>query len=214
PVTLIETRGEGGYALAPGSPASCHETGRQYVEFEGPSLTEIPTITPAEREALLMAARSLDQVPVEDPPAPVTKPEGRVYDGLTPGDDYNQQANWGDILEPHGWIRVGASGDRLLWRRPGKTDGWSATTGNVSNQGRELLCVFSSNAYPFDGPDGSRQCSTHSKFDCYARLNHEGDHSAAARELARIGYGDRPKVEYADPALRDMDPTAAPAAPA
>ena len=28
--TIIETRGEGGYCIAPGSPAECHETGNLY----------------------------------------------------------------------------------------------------------------------------------------------------------------------------------------
>ena len=46
PKTIIETRGEGGYFLAPGCPAACHETGRLYEHLAGPPLTEVPTITP------------------------------------------------------------------------------------------------------------------------------------------------------------------------
>ncbi len=40
PETLIETRGEGGYAIAPGSPDSCHDTGLPYRHIAGPELTE------------------------------------------------------------------------------------------------------------------------------------------------------------------------------
>jgi hypothetical protein len=210
PVTLIETRGRNGYTLAPGSPGACHETGRTYQHFEGPGLDNLQRITPEERQALLWAARSLDQMPVEEPKLPPVTHNGRAYDGESPGDAYARTVTFADILEPHGWDCVGASGDRLLWRRPGKTEGISATTGNISKQGNELLCVFSTNADPFGGPDGSRQCSTHTKFDAYARLNHGGDYSAAAKELARIGYGDKPRVEYADHNLRDQDPSAAP----
>src|SRR5262249_23065288 len=34
-ITLVETRGEGGYAIAPGSPASCHTSGRTYEHIMG-----------------------------------------------------------------------------------------------------------------------------------------------------------------------------------
>jgi putative DNA primase/helicase len=60
-LTLIETRGEGGYAIAPGSPPACHQTGRTYDHIAGPALTELADITPSEREIVLAAARSFDQ---------------------------------------------------------------------------------------------------------------------------------------------------------
>lgn len=37
---FIETRGEGGYALLPGSPLTAHKTGNPYVQIGGPPLTE------------------------------------------------------------------------------------------------------------------------------------------------------------------------------
>lgn len=36
--TLIETRGEGGYVLAPGSPPECHQCRGEYAQFAGPDL--------------------------------------------------------------------------------------------------------------------------------------------------------------------------------
>jgi hypothetical protein len=39
---LIETRGEGGYVLAPGSPLTCHPSGNAYRHLSGPPLTQIP----------------------------------------------------------------------------------------------------------------------------------------------------------------------------
>ena len=42
--TLIETRGEGGYVLAPGSPAACHADGGLYRHVGGPPITEAPLI--------------------------------------------------------------------------------------------------------------------------------------------------------------------------
>jgi P4 family phage/plasmid primase-like protien len=59
--TLIETRGEGGYVVAPPSPACCHPTNRSYVQAGGPDLAAIPRIEPAERNLLLSVARSFDR---------------------------------------------------------------------------------------------------------------------------------------------------------
>ena len=42
--TLIETRGEGGYVVAPGSPPECHPDKKEYRRVAGPSLLEIPWI--------------------------------------------------------------------------------------------------------------------------------------------------------------------------
>ncbi len=42
--TLVEAKGEGGYVLAPGSPARCHPSGRYYRLLNGPPLTHIPTL--------------------------------------------------------------------------------------------------------------------------------------------------------------------------
>src|SRR5262249_39576105 len=64
--TLIETRGQGGYVLAPPSPACCHPDGKPYVHVAGPALPDIPRITSDEREALLTAARSFDRRPSQE----------------------------------------------------------------------------------------------------------------------------------------------------
>src|SRR5262249_5736540 len=109
---------------------------------------------------------------------------------LSPGDDFNARAEWADILTPHGWECVRQSGGKHFWRRPGKEGvGWSATTGLRSKAGNPLLCGVFSHAHPFPGPPAGRPCSTHSKFSAFALLNHAGDYSAAARDLAQRGYG-------------------------
>jgi hypothetical protein len=189
--TLLETRGEGGYALAPGSPPECHETGRTYDHHSGPPLTKLSTITAAERETLIRCARVFDCEPQEV----AETPRGAKGDtGLLPGDDYCVRGpDWAGILEPHGWTCVGNAGGKRLWRRPDKEGrGWSATTGLKSKAGRELLCVFSCNAHPFPGPSGGKVCSTHNKFSAFALLNHGGDFAATAKALAEQGFGTHP----------------------
>ena len=60
--TLIETRGEGGYVVAPGSPLACHPLKKPYQLLRG-DLTQIPTISPDERQILLNTARSFNERP-------------------------------------------------------------------------------------------------------------------------------------------------------
>ena len=191
PRTLIETRGEGGYAVAPGSPVAVHKTGRPYRHIRGPSLTELPVITAGEREVLFRVARSFDRFVAYYAPQEGERPAGQRT-GLAPGDDFNQGAAWPEILEPHGWKQSGTRGGVTYWTRPGKSpaDGHSATTGLQSKAGNDLLCVFSTNAYPFQIPAG-KVCESFSKFAAYTLLNHNGDFSAAAKSLADQGYGDK-----------------------
>jgi hypothetical protein len=190
PDTLIETRGEGGYAIVPGSPPECHETGLPYKLIAGPPLEEIATITAEQHRILWHVAKSfnryVDQRDVKDGPA-------GPKDGKSPGDDFAARASWDDILVPSGWTKDRTSGELTFWCRPGKSKGISATTGVRSSSGTELLCVFSTNAFPFEGPANGRTCSSYSKFAAYAVLNNGGDFTAAAKDLSAKGYGDQPK---------------------
>jgi hypothetical protein len=185
--TLIETRGEGGYALAPGSPGECHETGGTYEHVSGPPLTSLPVVTAAERDVLISCAWVFDLEPHDPPEVEPAQPPG----GLRPGDDFNARGpTWRELLEPLGWAVSRQFGDVVYWRRPGKARGTSATTGYCrSRSGLDLFAVFSSNAAPFDGPRCGRTCTTYTKFAAYALLHHHGDFSAAARALAAQGYG-------------------------
>lgn len=176
-ITLIETRGEGGYALTVGSPPECHPNNKPYTLLQG-DFANIPTITGAEREVLLNSARSLNEY---------VKPERIICAPFTPagdrpGDHFNAEATWEEILEPHEWEKVRECNGKVFWKRPGKETekGWSATTNHADT---DLLYVFSSNAHPFESE------TAYPKFAAYTLLNHDGDFSAAAGELASQGYG-------------------------
>jgi putative DNA primase/helicase len=185
---LIETRGQGSYAIAPGSPATCHDTGHLWEHVAGPDLLHLPNLTVQEREVLLASARALNSV--HEPQAIATGTHPFIRSGrLRVGDDFNACGpDWPAILEPHGWQLLRTSGVVRFWRRPGKQRGsWSATTGYCrSSDGCDLLHVFSANAFPFQ-PRGS-----YSKFRAYVLLNHQGDYRAAVRELPRLGFGKPP----------------------
>jgi hypothetical protein len=174
---LIETRGRGGYFILPGSPASCHPSGNLYQVLQG-DFRNLPTITSEERTLLIRAARSFDEIIIKthqfrEPP------RGGVIVNR-PGDDFNRRATWPDILSPSGWKLVGNRGSMGFWRRPGKTDGLSATTGFG---GTNFLYVFSTNAAPLEHNRAYRP------FAAYALLHHDGDFRKAATDLAGKGYG-------------------------
>jgi hypothetical protein len=99
------------------------------------------------------------------------------------GDEFNESANWADILEPLGAILHHEAGGERYWTRPGKDrrDGYSATTGYADDADR--LMVFTSSWPPFT------QGGVYDKFGAYALLNHRGNLKAAAWELSQRGYG-------------------------
>jgi hypothetical protein len=111
---------------------------------------------------------------------------GQVQRGGRAGDDYNERADWADILLPLGAVLHHEAGGVRYWTRPGKDrrDGHSATTGYADDADR--LKVFTPHWPPF--ADGN----VYTKFGAYALLNHSGDHQAAASELGRLGYGRQP----------------------
>jgi hypothetical protein len=194
--TLIETRGEGGYAIAPGSPCACHETGNPYIIKSGPEIP--PVISVEEREVLLSCARYLsreDAIEGSSEAPPAGSRASPEHSGR-PGDDFDRNGPpWIEILRKHGWKRAGKlTTGEVRWRRPGKIIGWSATTGHCRDReaGVDLFRVFSSNAYPFE------EGKAYGKFRAYALLDHEGDLSAAARELRKLGYGENGQAQNDD----------------
>jgi putative DNA primase/helicase len=208
PLDLIETRGEGGQSVMAPSYGPVHDTGRPWELLAGGPAT-VADITADERDALLAIARMLDQMPEAPEPAAPAGPADTFLlgssspasadRGLKPGDDFEQRTPWVDILKPHGWQLLFTSGHTSYWRRPGKAAGVSATTGRDPQ--RDRLYVFtSSSEFTPEVP--------YTKFGAYALLEHGGDHSAAARELRRRGYGQRPEP------VRHLTAVPAPTTPA
>jgi putative DNA primase/helicase len=180
-LSLIETRGEGGYSIAAPSCGQVHPSGQPYRVMAG-TLASIQTISVQARALLLSVARSFDEMPSDEETAPQkatrSSPIGRYSEGHRPGTIFNERATWPDILEPHGWTWVKRIGDEDFWRRPGKERGVSATTNYA---GSDLLYVFSTSTV-FEAGRG------YSKFAAYTLLEHHGDFSQAARDLVAQGY--------------------------
>lgn len=148
-------------------PPSIHpDTGKPYVKVDGP----IP-VPPGWLTRLMLPER------VSTPSTRPSRP-ARVFAGPSLADQFNSTATWADVLEPHGWRAVFGDGDSdgSRWRHPAAT---SPTSASVRG-GR--LYVYSPNT-PFEVTEASDPHG-HSKFHAYAVLNHGGDMSAAARDLA------------------------------
>jgi P4 family phage/plasmid primase-like protien len=176
PHGIIETRGEGGYTLAPGSPPQCHETHRTYDLIRG-DLANIPIITPDQRTALLEMARSFNEYVHE------TKVQGRTTeatDTTMPGNDFNARGDWRSVLTRAGWRHCWNRGEVEYWRRPGKARGISATWNYLGSQ---VFYVFSTSAHPL------QDLTSYTPFGLYATLEHGGDYTEAARALRADGYG-------------------------
>ena len=194
---LAETRGQGGYSICAPSGGRTHETGNAYQLIIG-SPANTPTFTAAEVEDLHRLFRILDEMPLPAPRPIASSPAPRAtaahQGGLSPGDDFNERATWDELLVD--WTRAREATDHegrpiTFWRRPGKTQGISAT---VLGEGKWLYVFSTSVALPTE--------ESLSKFAVYAHLHHGGNFSAAAAELRRQGYGQQDNdPDAADPSL-------------
>ncbi len=167
---LIETRGEGGYI------ASFPSKGYEVIQGK---FSEIPTISTSERDVILSCARTFDEEIKE-----VHIPKSTMnVSGKTPWDDYNDREDGLSELYAHGWSDVKTTSSRIYLKRAGDTT--ALHSGNYLID-RKLFKAFSSStqfepekAYP--------------PFGVYAVLNHNGDYSAAAKDLYQKGYGEQKK---------------------
>ena len=174
PHATIELLSEGHYVVSFGSPPKTHDTGLPYRLLQGDP-SDPPLITIEEREQLHNAAKSLNLYHAEPtkPHKPIDR--SKLHGRQLAGDIYNQEAEWQDILEPHGWRIARTKGDTTYWTRPDGTRGHThATTG----YGSVDKCRFFTDCPPHLNPDES-----HSKFAVWTALNHDGDFKRAAAAL-------------------------------
>ena len=194
PKTLAETRGNRALLIIDPSRGSVHPSGKPYRRVRG-SVRHISHITSQQRHQVLQSVRAFNELPepvlLSRPVSPVNESTRQtrfnrvqVGDDVRPGDLYNQQASWREVLEPHGW--------RFLWSDQANVSYWTKGKGDVhattNYGGNDLLYVFST-ATPFENN------RSYNKFGAYAVLKHQGDLSAASRELYRLGYCKKRKGE-------------------
>lgn len=177
---LIETRGEGGYVIAPPSP------GYKYIQGEPGN---IPTITPEEREILFSISKSFTELEEIKPKVNTTSSTTYNSTGLSPFEDYNQRGDIVAFLEIKGWKVVNEKGKRINLLRPGSTD--SKTSGNYHTE-LKVLRVFSSST-EFSPDKGYNPSQVFSLLEC------NGDNKVTYRRLLELGYGEPYKGEEIKP---------------
>jgi len=162
---LIETKAEAGYVCVAPSPGYTVKAGK---------LTDIPTITKAQRDLVIQISRSFTKAAViKDAPRPKTDRAVDI-DGDRPGDEYNRSGDWRALVQSHGWQLIRRHGDTEAWRRPGKDQGGiSATWNHVPN----AFYVFSTNCFPLEDQ------TAYSPFALLAILDYRGDYSEAAKAI-------------------------------
>lgn len=171
-----ETRSEGGFTITAPSAGGVHPSGGAW-QLIGGRIESIPLITLSERASLHQLFALFDGMPKrEDVSVAITE----KHDGpLTAGDDYNARHNWHEILEPLGWKAIYTKGEATVWRRPGKSEGISATT---NYGGNDKFYVFSTST-------AFTAHSSYNKFAVFAITSHNGSYRQAAEDLRARGYG-------------------------
>ncbi len=180
---LIETRGEGGYGLVEPSSGSVHASGRPYVRLAG-GPDSIPTLDAEMLEAVHAVCQMVDAMPREEKAKTAPRPKRELPEGgVRPGDDYEARTDWPEIIGDE-FDPIFTRGNTTYWRRKGKNQGISATTGHAAD--RDRLYVFTTST-TFDAE------TPYDKFAAYTHLTQGGtgaEHfKRAAAELRGRGYG-------------------------
>jgi len=165
---VIETRGQGGYVIAPPHPL-------YRVLFN--DINDIPVITKEQHEEMLLAAVSLDEFPNVKTFTNFGKINTSTNDGDRPGDLYEKETDWMDILSAHNWHspRQGKNGIVYL-TRGGKKFGVSGAL-VTSEQGNQLFYCFTSSCPPFE------PSTCYTKFGAFTLLEHDGDFKKSAQDI-------------------------------
>lgn len=110
---LIETRGNGGYVVAPPTP-----------NYEIIQKNMPPTITPEQRHILLNIARSYNELLQEAPAQRQTSTSATRF-ARNPFQDYNERGDVEGLIQSHGWRYLYERNGRRYYTRPGKDKGVS-----------------------------------------------------------------------------------------
>jgi len=176
---IIETRGEGGYVVAPPS--------------DGYTILQsgINVLTLDEREQLFEVLCSFNEVIEEVVIEAHNRPSTKDY-GVSPFDDYNKRGDVRGLLEKNGWKCTKSNSERDYYLRPGST---SAHSGSF-NKALGLFSVFSTNT-PFEPQKGYKPAAVYTILEC------GGDWKKSAKMLLDDGFGER-RVNFGDKLEKEL----------
>lgn len=166
---IIETRGEGGYVIAPPSP------GYEVTEKDNYS---IQLISSEQRETLLNICRSYNEVQEVKPTQGAPKKHRDVFK-KSPFEDFNEHGDIVLFLTQHGWKAVQETSDKIFFRRPGSENFQSANW----HKSKRIFYVFSNGDIHLEGGRG------YSATQVYTLIAHKGDYKESYKALRKQGYG-------------------------
>lgn len=167
---IVETRGVGGYVFA-------------YPEKQvsEKSYFDIQYISDEDRESIMRVSKSFHYTEPKPEVIPVKIKKEFASDGKTPWDDFNDQNNVWDIVSSE-FSLIKDTKDRLFIKRIGAE---SAHSGYIYKNDNLMFLHSTGTIYPHE-----KQLSPYA---CFAFKYHNGDFSAAAKDLYEQGFGDRLK---------------------
>ena len=182
----IDTRGDGGYVIAPPSMVPLDDgTLRHYDCSPGWGLLD--------REPIWLPEWCVELLVAERPVLRVVPSTNGDYTGQSAFDWVRHHESWDVALARHGWTLIGSKGGDSTWKRPGKTDhGGSATL-----HGDGPLVVWTTDVPPeleALGKDAGGSGFSISLPDFICAYEYGGDRSAMARDITRRN-GLAPRVE-------------------
>jgi replicative DNA helicase len=169
---LIETRGEGGYVIAPTTP------GYKFIQGEP---GKISSITPQQREIIFSISKSFNEITEEEKPKiKATLYTTETSTGLTPFEDYNNRGDIVGLLKTKGWRVIDEKGDRVNLLRPGEAH--SKTSGNFHKELRTLRIWSTSTEFDIN--------KAYSPTQVFSLLECNEDNKLTYRRLLDLGYGE------------------------
>ena len=163
----IESRGEGGYAILPGSR---HPSNRIYTAIAGNFLA-IPKVPQADVDTLIRSARDLDEAPrtkqeMERAAKAKVRPRQSLMGQTSVIDSYNDRVSIHEALAAAGYTKRGTR-----YVRPG-------------GKSQSVEIFDERRSFHFSSNDPLKSQHAHDAFDVYCHYRHAGDVSSAVKAAA------------------------------